>query len=177
MRDAQPAPQGIGRRAPELEAICTFDGDNTVSEVGQEPIESSRERGEPLAILIGHGNIIPGLEKALLGKQAGDKLDVTVTPEEGYGERHEQLIQQVPKTAFEGNEDNLQPGMQFQAQTEAGPRIFTITAVEGDEVTVDGNHPLAGETLNFAVEITEVREASAEEKEHGHVHGPGGHDH
>lgn len=149
----------------------------TLTNNAGQTIDSSVERGEPLAYLHGAGNIIPGLEKALLGKQAGDKLDVTVTPEEGYGERHEQLIQQVPKTAFEGSEDNLQPGMQFQAQTEAGPRIFTITAVEGDEVTVDGNHPLAGETLNFAVEITEVREASDEEKEHGHVHGPGGHDH
>jgi len=140
----------------------------TLTNNAGETIDSSVERGEPLAYL---------QENALVGKAAGDKLDVTVTPEEGYGERHEQLIQQVPKTAFEGNEDNLQPGMQFQAQTEAGQRVFTITAVEGDEVTVDGNHPLAGETLNFAVEVTDVREASDEEKEHGHVHGPEGHDH
>ena len=149
----------------------------TLTNNAGETIDSSVERGEPLAYLHGAGNIIPGLENALVGKAAGDKLDVTVTPEEGYGERHEQLIQQVQKTALEGNEDNLQPGMQFQAQTEAGQRVFTITAVEGDEVTVDGNHPLAGETLNFAVEVTDVREASAEEKEHGHVHGPEGHDH
>ena len=149
----------------------------TLTNAAGQTIDSSHERGEPLAYLQGHGNIIPGLENALVGKAVGDKLDVTVKPEEGYGERHEQLIQQVPKSAFEGNEDNLQPGMQFQAQSEAGPRIFTITAVEGDQVTVDGNHPLAGETLTFAVEIMDVREASAEELEHGHVHGPGGHEH
>ena len=142
-----------------------------------ETIDSSIERGEPLAYLHGAGNIIPGLENALVGKAAGDKLDVTVTPEEGYGERHEQLIQQVPKTAFEGNEENLQPGMQFQAQTEAGPRIFTITAVEGEEVTVDGNHPLAGQRLNFQVKIVAIRDASQEEVAHGHVHGEGGHHH
>jgi len=142
-----------------------------------ETIDSSIERGEPLAYLHGAGNIIPGLENALVGKAAGDKLDVTVTPEEGYGERHEQLIQQVPKTAFEGNEENLQPGMQFQAQTEAGPRIFTITAVDGDDVTVDGNHPLAGQRLNFQVKIVAIRDASQEEVAHGHVHGEGGHHH
>ena len=120
------------------------------NEAGQ-TIDSSRQREEPLNYLHGHGNIIPGLEKALVGKQAGDKL--------------------------EGAGGELKPGMQFQAQTEAGQRIFTITEVEGDQVTVDGNHPLAGETLNFDVEVTEVREASDEEKEHGHVHGPEGHEH
>lgn len=139
-------------------------------------LDTSRERNEPLAYLHGHGNIIPGLESALVGKQAGDKLNVTVTPEEGYGERHDALIQTVPREAFEGVDEVL-PGMQFQAQTDAGPRLFTITEVEGDNVTVDGNHPLAGATLHFDVEITEVREASAEELSHGHVHGPGGHQH
>ena len=148
----------------------------TLTNNAGETLDSSVERGEPLAYLHGHGNIIPGLESALVGKSAGDKMDVTVEPEQGYGERHDQLIQQVPRTAFEGV-DTLEPGMQFQAETGMGPRLFTITEVGGEEVTVDGNHPLAGETLNFAVEITDVREASAEELEHGHVHGPEGHDH
>ncbi|WP_111655536.1 FKBP-type peptidyl-prolyl cis-trans isomerase [Isoalcanivorax indicus] len=139
-------------------------------------LDTSRERNEPLAYLHGHGNIIPGLENALSGKQVGDKLNVTVAPEEGYGERHDGLIQTVPREAFEGVDEVL-PGMQFQAQTDAGPRLFTITEVEGDSVTVDGNHPLAGATLHFDVEITEVREASAEELSHGHVHGEGGHEH
>ena len=142
-----------------------------------EQLDSSRVEGrEPLSYLEGAQNIIGGLENALNEKSAGDQVKVSVAPAEGYGEVNEELIQPVPRSAFEGV-DTIEPGMQFQAQTEAGPRIFTITAVEGEEVTVDGNHPLAGETLNFAVEVTEVREASDEEKEHGHVHGPEGHDH
>ena len=148
----------------------------TLTNDAGETLDSSVSRGEPLAYLHGHGNIIPGLENALTGKAVGDKLDVKVAPEEGYGERHEQLIQQVPRDAFQGV-DTLEIGMQFQAETGQGPRLFTITEVGDAEVTVDGNHPLAGENLNFAVEITEIREPSAEELEHGHVHGPGGHEH
>ena len=148
----------------------------TLTNQAGEVLDSSHGRGEPLGYLHGHGNIIPGLENALSGKAAGDKLDVTVEPAEGYGDRHDQLVQQVPKEAFQGV-DELQPGMQFQADTGQGPRLFTITKVDGDEVTVDGNHPLAGETLSFAVEVTDVREASEQELEHGHVHGEGGHEH
>jgi FKBP-type peptidyl-prolyl cis-trans isomerase SlyD len=133
--------------------------------------------GDPLAYLHGQGNIIPGLEKALEGRQAGDTLNVAVEPAEGYGERDDALIQQVPRRAFSGVQ-NVQPGMQFHAQTSQGhTRVVTVTRVVGDMVTVDGNHPLAGEKLHFEVEVTDVREASAEELEHGHVHGPGGHDH
>ena len=148
----------------------------TLTNQAGEVLDSSHGRGEPLGYLHGHGNIIPGLENALIGKAAGDKLDVTVEPAEGYGDRHDQLVQQVPREAFQGV-DELQPGMQFQADTGMGPRLFTITKVDGEEVTVDGNHPLAGETLSFAVEITDVRDASDEELEHGHVHGEGGHEH
>jgi FKBP-type peptidyl-prolyl cis-trans isomerase SlyD len=137
----------------------------------------SSSGGEPLAYLHGQGNIIPGLEKALAGKQAGDKLDVKVAPAEGYGERDDQLVQQVPRRAFSGAQD-VKPGMQFHAQTSGGhARVVTVTRVAGDMVTVDGNHPLAGEHLNFAVEVTEVRDPTAEELSHGHVHGPGGHHH
>jgi FKBP-type peptidyl-prolyl cis-trans isomerase SlyD len=132
--------------------------------------------GDPLAYIHGQGNIIPGLEKALEGKQAGDKLTVKVEPAEGYGERDDRMVQQVPRRQFGGA--NVQPGMQFHAQTSQGhTRVVTVTGVVGDMVTVDGNHPLAGEHLTFEVEVTEVREASAEEMEHGHVHGPGGHHH
>lgn len=148
----------------------------TLTNDAGDTLDSSRERDEPLAYLHGHGNIIPGLEKALLGKQTGDTLKVTVEPAEGYGERHEGLIQEVPREAFQGV-DELEPGMQFQASTDAGPRMFTITDVQDDVVTVDGNHPLAGATLHFDVEIADVRAASAEELSHGHVHGPGGHEH
>lgn len=136
----------------------------------------SSQGGDPLTYLHGSGNIIPGLEKALTGKQVGDKLQVTVAPAEGYGEHDPALIQQVPKRAFQGV-PNIEPGMTFHAQSSQGPMRVTVTAVQGDMVTVDGNHPLAGETLNFDVEITEVRAATLEEIAHGHVHGPGGHHH
>lgn len=132
---------------------------------------------EPLAYLHGGGNIIPGLEKALLGKKAGDKLVVTVEPAEAYGVRDDKLIQNVPRRAFQGIKD-IKVGMSFTAQGDAGqPMRVVVTRVSGDMVTVDGNHPLAGETLTFDVEITDVREASEEELAHGHVHGAGGHHH
>lgn len=131
---------------------------------------------EPLAYLHGSGNIIPGLEKALEGKSSGEKMNVSIAPEEGYGERHEGLIQDVPRDAFQGVED-IQPGMQFHAQGPSGPMVVTVKEVGDNTVKVDGNHPLAGETLHFDVEVTDVREATAEEQEHGHVHGAGGHDH
>lgn len=147
----------------------------TLTNAAGEVIDSSEGR-DPLPYLHGKGNIVPGLEKQLVGKKVGDKLNVVVSPEEGYGAHNPSLIQKVPKAAFQGV-DNLEPGMQFQAESNMGPVSVVVTAVEGDEVTVDGNHPLAGETLHFAVEITQVREASVEEALHGHVHGAGGHHH
>ena len=136
----------------------------------------SSEGRDPLAYLHGNKNIIIGLENALAGKTAGDKLNVTIPPEEAYGIRDEQLVQVISKSAFQGIE-SIEPGMQFQAKSDQGTQIVTITNVDGDKVTVDGNHALAGETLNFEVEVTEVREATDEELQHGHVHGPGGHHH
>ena len=133
------------------------------------------EADEPLAYIHGAGNIIPGLEEALAGKSTGDKLSVAVPAEKAYGPHDPELVQAVPRRAFEGTE--VKPGMRFHAQTEDGPRAVVVTRVQGDMVTIDGNHPLAGQNLNFQVEIAEVREASAEELEHGHVHGPGGHGH
>jgi len=138
-------------------------------------IDSSEGR-DPLHYLHGHGNIVPGLEKELSGKKAGDKLEVKVAPEEGYGIRRDDMVQEVPKTALKADGE-LEIGMRFQAQTPQGAQIFEITKIEGENFTVDGNHPLAGQTLNFAIEITEVREANDEEIAHGHVHGPGGHHH
>lgn len=132
--------------------------------------------GDPLAYLHGNGNLIPGLEKALEGRSAGDKLSVSIAPTEGYGQRDENLVQNVPRSAFAGV-DNLAVGMQFQADSNYGPRTVVVTAIQGDTVTVDGNHPLADQTLNFEVEVTDVRTATAEELTHGHVHGPGGHHH
>jgi FKBP-type peptidyl-prolyl cis-trans isomerase SlyD len=137
-----------------------------------ETLDSSAGR-EPLGYLHGAGNIIPGLEKALEGKESGEKLNVSVAPDQAYGERDEALIQQVPRSAFEGV-DSVEPGMQFQAQSPHGPMLVTVTKVESEEVTVDANHPLAGQTLTFDVEVTDVRDATEEELNHGHVHGAGG---
>ena len=136
----------------------------------------SSSGSDPLAYIQGHGNLISGLEKALEGKTGGDRLAVSITPAEGYGIRNEALIQRVPRRSLQGAGE-IRKGMQFQARTDDGMRMFTVTGIVGDMVTLDGNHPLADKTLHFDVEIVEVREASAEELEHGHVHGPGGHHH
>ena len=130
----------------------------------------SSEGKEPLGYLHGAGNIIPGLEKALEGKTIGDSLTVAVTAAEGYGEVQKELIQEVPKEAFQGV-DNIEVGMQFEAQTGQGGTVpVTVIAVTDEIVTVDGNHPLAGKNLNFDVTIEEVREASEEELARGHLH-------
>jgi FKBP-type peptidyl-prolyl cis-trans isomerase SlyD len=133
-----------------------------------EIIDQSAE-GQPLAYLHGHSNIVPGLEKALEGAAQGDEVKATVTPEEGYGEYRAEMVQKVSRDAFQGV-DELSPGMSFQADSDAGPMIVTIKEVEGDQVTVDGNHMLAGQTLDFTVNVADVREATGEELEHGHVH-------
>jgi FKBP-type peptidyl-prolyl cis-trans isomerase SlyD len=132
--------------------------------------------GEPLAYIQGHGNLVSGLEKALEGKTQGNHIAVTLTPAEGYGTRNEALVQRVPKRSLQGAGE-IRKGMQFQSQTDEGMRVFTVTTVVGDMVTLDGNHPLADQTLHFDVEVVDVRSATSEELEHGHVHGPGGHHH
>lgn len=146
----------------------------TVSETGQAPTESSKER-EPLAILAGHGNVIPGLEQAMEGHVAGDSFSADVAAADAYGERREGLTQRVPKKHFGGQ--RLAPGMQVVLNTNFGPRAVTVQKVGMSVVDVDLNHPMAGKDLHFDIEIVEVREASAEELEHGHVHGEGGHQH
>jgi FKBP-type peptidyl-prolyl cis-trans isomerase SlyD len=147
----------------------------TLKDDGGAVLDSSAG-GEPLAYIQGHGNLVVGLEKALEGKQAGVSLTVSLAPAEGYGTRDESLIQRVPKRSLQGS-GSIKKGMQFQARTDDGMRLFTVTAVIGDMVTLDGNHPLADKTLHFDVQIVGVREATAEELEHGHVHGAGGHHH
>lgn len=132
--------------------------------------------GGPLQYLHGHKNIVPGLEEALTNRSAGDELDVAIPPEQAYGVRSEELVQEVPRSAFQGI-DKIEPGMQFQAQTPQGAQLITVQSVDGDTIKIDGNHPLAGVALHFKVQVVEVREATEEEKAHGHVHGPGGHDH
>jgi FKBP-type peptidyl-prolyl cis-trans isomerase SlyD len=136
----------------------------------------SSAAGEPLAYLHGHGNLIPGLERELTGRDAGERLKVRIPPAEGYGEYDRALVQKVPRRALKGIA-NLRVGMRLQAGTDHGHRPVTVTQIAGDMVTLDGNHPLAGQNLNFEVEITAVRAATAEELAHGHVHGAGGHHH
>ncbi|TXH77226.1 MAG: peptidylprolyl isomerase [Lysobacteraceae bacterium] len=146
----------------------------SVSEVGQPASESSKG-GDPLTILIGHGQIIPGLENAMQDREAGDSFAVDVPAAEAYGERREGLTQRIPKKHF--GEQRLIPGMQVLLQTNFGPRAVTIEKVGMSVVDVDLNHPMAGKDLHFEIEVVDVREASAEEIEHGHVHGEGGHHH
>lgn len=146
----------------------------TLTNEAGETLDASE--GHPLAYLHGHGNLIPGLEKELEGKKVGDKFTATIPAAEAYGERHEELVQTVPSTMFQGV-DELEVGMRFQAQSEQGMHSVEITEIDGDQITVDGNHPLAGMPLTFEVEVVGVRDATAEELEHGHAHGDGGHHH
>ena len=146
----------------------------SVGEVGQAATETS-QGSDPLAILFGHGNIIPGLEKAMEGREAGETFSVDVPAAEAYGERRDGMTQRIPKKHF--GEQRIAPGMQVVLQTNFGPRAVTIEKVGMSVVDVDLNHPMAGKDLHFDIEIVEVREAAAEELEHGHVHGEGGHQH
>ena len=127
---------------------------------------------EPLSYLHGAGNVIPGLESALSETSVGDKLTVTIEAADAYGERNEDQIQTVSKEMFQGI-DNIEVGMQFQADSSHGPAVVTIAKVDGDNVTIDGNHPLAGEQLTFEVEVMDIRPATETEIEHGHIHGAG----
>jgi FKBP-type peptidyl-prolyl cis-trans isomerase SlyD len=140
-----------------------------------ETLDSS-SGSEPLLYLHGNGNLIPGLENALVGKQAGEKLSVRIAPADAYGEHDKALIQRVPRRSFRGVAD-VRVGMQFQVESNTGARTVTVTQVAGDMVTIDGNHSLAGQHLNFEVEVMEVRAATPEELAHGNVHGAGGHHH
>ena len=145
-------------RAPDGEVLDTSDG------------------GEALAYVHGTGSLVPGLEAALEGKQKGDRFDVLVAPEEGYGERDESLVQVVERTKLPPGLE-LEVGTQLQARGEDGDLIVTVVKLEGGRVTLDGNHPLAGMPLQFAGVIRDVRAATSTELSHGHVHGPGGHEH
>jgi FKBP-type peptidyl-prolyl cis-trans isomerase SlyD len=150
--------------AVSIHYTLTDDDDNVLDQSSQD---------EPLLYLHGAGNIIPGLEKALAGKTSGDKLKARIEPEDAYGVKQEGMVQTMPIDTFQGV-DKIEPGMQFNATgTNNEPIVVTVTQVEGDQVTIDGNHPLAGISLTFDVEITDIRKATEEELTHGHIHGPG----
>ncbi len=144
-------------------------------EPGGEAFEDSHE-DEPMVYLHGHGDMLPGLEAALEGRAAGERFTLTLPPEQAYGPRQEGATTRVP-IKYLLTRKNLKPGMVVAISTEQGPRDAVIVKVGRFNVDVDSNHPLAGKTLEFDVEILEVRDASTEELEHGHVHGPGGHPH
>jgi FKBP-type peptidyl-prolyl cis-trans isomerase SlyD len=148
--------------------------DYTLTDAAGTVLDSSQGQ-TPLVYLHGSGGIVSGLEEALQGKTPGENLKVTVPPARGYGERDAALLQQVPRHLFDI--EDLAPGMRFHAEGEHGMQVVTVTEVDGDSVTVDANHPLAGQTLHFDVTVIEVRAATAEELSHGHVHGPHGHHH
>jgi len=155
--------------------VVQFNYTLTNTDTGEQLDKS--EAGNPLAYLHGHANIIPGLEKALEGKSAGEQLSVTVAPVDAYGEPNEAMLQEVPREMFQGV-DNIEVGMQFQAAGDEGQmQVVTVKSVDDQKVVVDANHPLAGQTLTFEVEIVEVRAATEDELSHGHAHGMGGHEH
>lgn len=149
--------------------------DYTLTDTEGKVLDTSDGQG-PMSYIQGIGNLISGLEKALEGKAAGASLSVSVPPEEGYGARDDAMRQAVPRDRFE-SDTSIEIGMRFQVMNESSPQVVTVVEVDEENVTIDANHPLAGETLNFVVTVIDVREASPEELEHGHVHGSDGHDH
>lgn len=149
----------------------------TLKDGAGEVLDSS-EGHEPLAFIQGIGNIIVGLEEALEGKNVGDKVATAIGPEKAYGLRSDDNVHIVPLSGFQPDGDEkVEVGMQVRVETNQGVSIAEVTKVEGEEVTLDLNHPLAGETLHFDVEVVDVRDATNEELNHGHAHGPGGHHH
>ena len=137
----------------------------------------SSDGADPLPFLQGHGNIIPGLESALEGSKVGDKLEVSIKPEEGYGVRMKDAIQEIPSSALKGV-DEVKVGMQLQSQDQDGNAfLVNVIKIEDEKITVDANHPLAGQTLHFSVSIESIRKAEDEELSHGHVHADGQHNH
>ncbi|MDQ3002481.1 MAG: peptidylprolyl isomerase [Fibrobacterota bacterium] len=149
--------------------------DYTLTDGKGEVLDSS-SKGQPLQYIQGQGHLIPGLETALEGKTTGEAVKAAIAAKDAYGARDESLMQILPKENFEDIPD-LKIGMELEAEGDDGVRVITVVSLEDDKVVVDGNHPLAGMDLNFDVTIMGVREATADELGHGHVHGPGGHHH
>lgn len=148
--------------------------DYTLTNDSGEVLDTSKG-GEPLTYLHG-GSLIRGMEQALEGKQKGESLKIVIAPADGYGEKNPEMVQVVPRKSF-GDAADIKPGMKFKANTPQGPCVVTVVDANEENVTVDANHELAGVTLHFDVTVTDVRDATAEELAHGHVHGPGGHHH
>lgn len=153
----------------EANAVATVHYTGTLPESGE--VFDSSEGRDPLTFLVGHKQMIPGFEEELMGAEKGERRTFTLEPERAYGQKMEEAIQTIPKDMF----GDIEPEVGMTLMSDVGP--FNVTAVEGDTITVDFNHKLAGETLEFSVEVVDVRPASEEELSHGHAHGPGGHNH
>ncbi|GHV74180.1 peptidyl-prolyl cis-trans isomerase [Spirochaetia bacterium] len=151
-------------RVVSINYTLTNDQNQVLDSTGDGPA------AEPFLYLHGHQNIVPGLERALEGKEAGDSFKISVSAADAYGERNDKFITTVPLDRFSGA-DKVEEGMQFHAETPEGElQMITVTKVDGKNVTIDANHPMAGQNLNFAVSVVDVREANEEELQHGHVH-------
>ncbi|MCP4190839.1 MAG: peptidylprolyl isomerase [Planctomycetaceae bacterium] len=155
-----------------IEKNAVVDIDYTLTDNDGNVLDTSEGR-DPMSYLHGSGQIIPGLERELEGQEVGADLKVVVAPADGYGERNESLLQTVTRDQFEGVED-LAVGMQFRVDSNAGPMVITVIKIEDTDITIDGNHPLAGVNLNFAVTVRNIREATPEEIEQGQAQGPEG---
>ena len=139
-------------------------------------IIDSSEGNSPLEVLVGQGQLIPGLEKALMGLEAGKELKISVNPEEAYGDYNPGLEVVVPMSQIK-TDDEIEEGVHFQVDTPDGTLIYEVQKIEGDQVTMNGNHPLAGQVLHFDVKVVSVRAATEEELKHGHAHSEGGCEH
>ncbi len=153
----------------EANSIATVHYTGTLPKSGE--VFDSSEGRDPLSFLVGHKQMIPGFEEELMGAEKGERRTFTLEPERAYGQKMEEAIQTIPKDMF----GEIEPEVGMTLMSDVGP--FNVTAVDGDTITVDFNHKLAGETLEFSVEVVDVRPASEEELSHGHAHGPGGHEH
>lgn len=148
----------------------------TLNDTTGNTIETNRDGDHPAVFLHGHNNIVPKLEAAFTGKAAGDHLEITLEPADAYGQRRDNAVERVPAKYLK-HEGKLKPGQAVQISTKEGPMLVTVVKVGKFSVDVDTNHPLAGQTLNYVIDIVDVRAASDEEKAHGHAHGVGGHQH
>ncbi len=153
----------------EANAVATVHYTGTLPESGE--VFDTSEGRDPLTFLVGHKQMIPGFEEELMGAEKGERRTFTLEPERAYGQKMEEAIQTISKDMF----GDIEPEVGMTLMSDVGP--FNVTAVDGDTITVDFNHKLAGETLEFSVEVVDVRPASEEELTHGHAHGPGGHNH
>jgi len=156
----------------KIEANKAVEIHYTLTNDAGETVDTSRGEAA-LPYIHGNENLVPGLEKELEGKKVGYKIKTSIAPADGYGEVNPEMTQAVPRDVFQFDGE-IEVGMRFEAEAEHGVELVTVIAVDKDTVTIDANHPLAGETLNFDVEVVSIRDATSEELEHGHVHGEGG---